>query len=161
MFNIKFVHLHTVCHQKVRLVAVRTMLQSSNNKIDLVYFPMVVLELVLTKYFLFQETFYVQRRGTDLGVNLAPFYSNCYMANFEDNLIYYEEPFINYVTVWKIYVWYILHMVGLTGHPILVHLPQYDVPELQTMVHCDQENITFWIAWSLRIYSVCRVSTDL
>ncbi|CAJ0947994.1 unnamed protein product [Ranitomeya imitator] len=53
-----------------------------------------LLTIILTRnYFLFQDDFYLQTRGTAMGSNVAPPYANCYMADFEESQIYLSFSF--------------------------------------------------------------------
>ncbi|CAJ0964829.1 unnamed protein product [Ranitomeya imitator] len=50
------------------------------------------------------DSFYLQRRGTAMGSNVAPPYANTYMALFETSVIYKHPLFIHNVSVWKRYI---------------------------------------------------------
>ncbi|CAJ0951440.1 unnamed protein product [Ranitomeya imitator] len=64
-----------------------------------------LVRLILTSnFFLFQDNFYLQIRGTAMGSNVAPQYANAYMADFEENIIYKQALFRENVIVWKRYI---------------------------------------------------------
>ncbi|XP_069613227.1 uncharacterized protein [Ranitomeya imitator] len=64
-----------------------------------------LLTIILTRnYFLFQDDFYLQIRGTAMGSNVAPPYANCYMADFEESQIYSHPLFRDNVIVWRRYI---------------------------------------------------------
>ncbi|CAJ0956844.1 unnamed protein product [Ranitomeya imitator] len=50
------------------------------------------------------DSFYLQRRGTAMGSNVAPPYANTYMALFETSVIYKHPLFIHNVSMWKRYI---------------------------------------------------------
>ncbi|CAJ0951139.1 unnamed protein product [Ranitomeya imitator] len=60
--------------------------------------------VLYNNFFLFQDSFYLQRRGTAMGSNVAPPYANTYMALFETSVIYKHPLFIHNVSVWKRYI---------------------------------------------------------
>ena len=59
--------------------------------------------IVLTKnYFRFQDRYYLQCRGTAMGSPTAVSYSNLFMAKFEEDYIYNNNPFSVYIkTYWR------------------------------------------------------------
>ncbi|XP_073398705.1 uncharacterized protein [Dendrobates tinctorius] len=60
-----------------------------------------LLELVLKEnYFLFQDTFYVQKQGTAIGSHVAPPYAIAYMASFEEDYIYTHPLYTQYSIAW-------------------------------------------------------------
>ncbi|XP_073441691.1 uncharacterized protein [Dendrobates tinctorius] len=68
-------------------------------------FCLDMLEVVLTKnFFLFEDQFFLQCRGTAMGSNVAPPYANIYMDFFEHNHIYPHPLFENQVALWKRYI---------------------------------------------------------
>ncbi|CAJ0929680.1 unnamed protein product [Ranitomeya imitator] len=63
-----------------------------------------LLTIVLhNNFFLFQDTFYLQKRGTAMGSNVAPPYANTYMTEFETYIIY-KHPLFRNVSLWKRFI---------------------------------------------------------
>ncbi|CAJ0965360.1 unnamed protein product [Ranitomeya imitator] len=63
-----------------------------------------LLTIVLyNNFFLFQDTFYLQKRGTAMGSNVAPPYANTYMTEFETSVIY-KHPLFQNVSLWKRFI---------------------------------------------------------
>ncbi|CAJ0963613.1 unnamed protein product [Ranitomeya imitator] len=50
------------------------------------------------------DQYYLQIRGTAMGSNVAPPYANCYMADFEETIIYSDSRFQDNVLLWKRYI---------------------------------------------------------
>uniref|UniRef100_A0A8C5LZ44 Helix-turn-helix domain-containing protein n=1 Tax=Leptobrachium leishanense TaxID=445787 RepID=A0A8C5LZ44_9ANUR len=70
-------------------------------------FVLSLLEYVLHhNYFLFQNHFYLQTRGTAMGTSCAPSYANLYLAWWEKLFVFSTEMmrFTNYVTKWLRYI---------------------------------------------------------
>ncbi|CAJ0944661.1 unnamed protein product [Ranitomeya imitator] len=63
--------------------------------------PLLALFKVLFKPY---DTFYLQKRGTAMGSNVAPPYANTYMAEFETSIIYGHPLFIQNVSLWKRFI---------------------------------------------------------
>uniref|UniRef100_A0A8C5LPP9 Reverse transcriptase domain-containing protein n=1 Tax=Leptobrachium leishanense TaxID=445787 RepID=A0A8C5LPP9_9ANUR len=70
-------------------------------------FVLILLEFVLNhNYFLFQNQFFLQIRGTTMGTSCAPSYANLYLAWWEELVVFSTEMmrFTNYVTNWMRYI---------------------------------------------------------
>ncbi|XP_073404906.1 decapping and exoribonuclease protein isoform X1 [Dendrobates tinctorius] len=81
------------------------LLTSTGMDVDQIHLCIDLLHLVLTSnFFLFQDDFYLQVRGTAMGSNVAPPYANAYMADFEESIIYKNDLFRNYAILWKRYI---------------------------------------------------------
>ncbi|CAJ0917066.1 unnamed protein product [Ranitomeya imitator] len=73
----------------------------TTNQIDLC---VELLTIVLyNNFFLFQDTFYLQKRGTAMDSNVAPPYANTYMTEFETSIIY-RHPLFKNVSLWKRFI---------------------------------------------------------
>ncbi|CAJ0953477.1 unnamed protein product [Ranitomeya imitator] len=76
--------------------SVHKLLTKSNFLPDQINLCVDLLTIILTKnFFMFQDDFYLQIRGTAMGSNVAPPYANCYMADFEESHIYSHPLFSN------------------------------------------------------------------
>ncbi|CAJ0955360.1 unnamed protein product [Ranitomeya imitator] len=83
----------------------RWLLSNNNMSPDLIDFCCTLLSIVLNNnFFLFEDAFYLQTKGSAMGSNVAPPYANAYMAHYEDTLIYTNELFLNHVLTWKRYI---------------------------------------------------------
>ncbi|CAJ0965043.1 unnamed protein product [Ranitomeya imitator] len=81
-------------------------LHSKNNMSpDLIDFCCELISIILNNnFFLFEDTYYLQIKGSAMGSNVAPPYANAYMAHYEDTSIYTHELFHNHVLTWKRYI---------------------------------------------------------
>ncbi|CAJ0964824.1 unnamed protein product [Ranitomeya imitator] len=65
-------------------------------------------DLRLLFFFLFEDTYYLQIKGSVMGSNMAPPYANAYMAHYEDTLIYAYDSLCRHVIAWKRYIDYLI-----------------------------------------------------
>ncbi|CAJ0963023.1 unnamed protein product [Ranitomeya imitator] len=64
-----------------------------------------LLTLVLTRnFFIFEDQFFIQRKGTAMGSNMAPPYANIFMDNFELTYVYTHPSFTSSVIYWRRYI---------------------------------------------------------
>ncbi|CAJ0956744.1 unnamed protein product [Ranitomeya imitator] len=64
-----------------------------------------LLSIVLNNnFFLFEDTYYLQIKGSAMGSNVAPPYANAYMAHYEDTSIYTQDLFRSHALTWKRYI---------------------------------------------------------
>ncbi|CAJ0964858.1 unnamed protein product [Ranitomeya imitator] len=64
-----------------------------------------LLGLVLTKnFFLFEDQYYMQQKGTAMGSNVAPPYANIFMDFFENTFVYCHPLFTSHVFFWQRYI---------------------------------------------------------
>ncbi|CAJ0949676.1 unnamed protein product [Ranitomeya imitator] len=85
--------------------SVHKLLTKSHFSPDQINLCVDLLTIILTKnFFMFQDDFYLQIRGTAMGSNVAPPYANCYMADFEESHIYSHPLFNDNVVLWKCYI---------------------------------------------------------
>ncbi|CAJ0949522.1 unnamed protein product [Ranitomeya imitator] len=83
----------------------RWLLSNNNMSPDLIDLCCTLLSIVLNNnFFLFEDSYYLQTKGSAMGSNVAPPYANAYMAHYEDTLIYTHELFRNHVLTWKRYI---------------------------------------------------------
>ncbi|CAJ0964548.1 unnamed protein product [Ranitomeya imitator] len=83
----------SITHDK-GIEATKFLLESSDMSVDSIQFCLDLLDIVLREnYFLFEDTFYVQRCGTAMGANVAPAYANAYMNFFEINYVFSNDLF--------------------------------------------------------------------
>ncbi|CAJ0932367.1 unnamed protein product [Ranitomeya imitator] len=63
------------------------------------------LTMVLTRiFFMFEDQFFIQKRGTAMGSNMAPPYANIFMDQFEMSFVYTHSSFKSYVAYWHRYI---------------------------------------------------------
>lgn len=68
-------------------------------------FLLELLRMILYKnYFRFQDTFYLQLKGTAMGSNVAPCYANIFMSNFEEEHIIHHPQWHHFIRVWMRYI---------------------------------------------------------
>ncbi|CAJ0930511.1 unnamed protein product [Ranitomeya imitator] len=64
-----------------------------------------LLTLILTKnFFIFEDQFFIQERGTAMGSNMAPPYANIFMDQFEKTFVYSHPSFILFASYWRRYI---------------------------------------------------------
>ncbi|CAJ0947986.1 unnamed protein product [Ranitomeya imitator] len=64
-----------------------------------------LLTLILTKnFFIFEDEFFIQEKGTAMGSNMAPPYANIFMDQFEKTLVYSHPSFISFASYWRRYI---------------------------------------------------------
>ncbi|CAJ0964481.1 unnamed protein product [Ranitomeya imitator] len=64
-----------------------------------------LLTLVLTRnFFIFEDQFFIQRKGTAMGSNVAPPYANIFMDHFESSHVYAHPGFASHVIYWRRYI---------------------------------------------------------
>ncbi|KAL2102084.1 hypothetical protein ACEWY4_003845 [Coilia grayii] len=64
-----------------------------------------LVKLILTcNYFLFQDAWFLQKRGVAMGSPFAPSFANIYMAHFEERYIYTNKRFTPHIALWKRYI---------------------------------------------------------
>ncbi|CAJ0944644.1 unnamed protein product [Ranitomeya imitator] len=56
------------------------------------------------KFFLFGDQYYIQKTGTAMGSNMAPPYTNIFMAAFEETYVYTHSLFQQHSIYWKRYI---------------------------------------------------------
>lgn len=89
LVTIDVVSLYTSIEHQKGIEAVRGLLSTSDYSIQQQNFVMELLEIVLYEnFFLFRDQFFIQKRGTAMGSNVAPPYANCYMSDFEERFVY-------------------------------------------------------------------------
>ncbi|CAJ0922383.1 unnamed protein product [Ranitomeya imitator] len=58
-----------------------------------------LLTLILTRnFFLFEDQFYIQKKGTAMGSNVAPPYANIFMGQFKITYVYPHPSFMSHMT---------------------------------------------------------------
>ncbi|CAJ0958837.1 unnamed protein product [Ranitomeya imitator] len=102
----------SISHDK-GIEATKSLLEESNHTPDTVQLCLDLLSLVLYEnYFLYEDTFYNQQRGTAMGSNMAPAYANAFMNHFEvrhvftnplfqQNAICYHRFIDDIFLIWK------------------------------------------------------------
>ncbi|CAJ0918791.1 unnamed protein product, partial [Ranitomeya imitator] len=63
------------------------------------------LTMVLTRnYFIFEDRFFIQKRGTAMGSNMAPPYANIFMDQFETSFVYTHSNFRSHAAYLRRYI---------------------------------------------------------
>ncbi|CAJ0956185.1 unnamed protein product [Ranitomeya imitator] len=98
--------LYTSIGHQQGIEAVMTYLQQHTTfTTDKLSFCRDLLGLVLTKnFFLFEDQYYMQQKGTAMGSNVAPPYANIFMDFFENTFVYCHPLFISHVFFWQRYI---------------------------------------------------------
>ncbi|CAJ0940256.1 unnamed protein product [Ranitomeya imitator] len=97
--------LYTSIPHEEGIQSIRHLLESNGGDVDHTSLCIDLLRIILTSnYFLFQDTFYLQKRGTAKGSHAAPPYANLYMVDFEESRIYPRPLFRDNVSVWRRYI---------------------------------------------------------
>lgn len=91
-------------------------------------------------YFLFEDQFYLQKRGTAMGLNVAPSYANAYMAHFKKIHIYPNHLYLKHAIVWQRYIDNIYCIWD--GDILFNYLNSIGI-ELQFTIHHDLPQINF------------------
>ncbi|CAJ0953503.1 unnamed protein product [Ranitomeya imitator] len=96
--------LYTSIEHARGLSAVGVALAGSDMAPECARFALALLGFILGRnFFLFGDEFYLQRRGTAMGSNVAPTYANIYMAVLEGDHVY-NSSFWGHVRGWRRYI---------------------------------------------------------
>ncbi|CAJ0947598.1 unnamed protein product [Ranitomeya imitator] len=102
-FDVK--DLYTLIPHTKGVSSTRWLLSIHNMRPNPIDFCCELLSIVLTNnFFLFEDTYCLQIKGSAMGLNMAPPYTNAYMAHHEDTLIYAHDSFRRHVIAWKRYI---------------------------------------------------------
>ncbi|CAJ0917692.1 unnamed protein product [Ranitomeya imitator] len=102
-FDVK--DLYTSIPHTNGIQSVRWLLTTNHMNPDLSDLCCELLSIVLNNnFFLFEDTYYLQIKGSAMGSNVAPPYANAYMAHYEDTSIYTQDLFRSHALTWKRYI---------------------------------------------------------
>ncbi|CAJ0928205.1 unnamed protein product [Ranitomeya imitator] len=92
--------LYTSIRHQDGIESVMSLLSSHTNfSIQQQKFCKDLLTLVLPRnFFIFEDQFFIQRKGTAMGSNMAPPYANIFMDHFELTYVYTHPSFMSYTT---------------------------------------------------------------
>ncbi|CAJ0952342.1 unnamed protein product [Ranitomeya imitator] len=97
--------LYTSIPHTQGILSVRHLLTNSLLHPDVINLCIDLLTIVLTKnFFMFEDQFFLQTKGTAMGSNVAPPYANSYMALFEEEIVYPDPLFQAYCPFWRHYI---------------------------------------------------------
>ncbi|CAJ0950204.1 unnamed protein product [Ranitomeya imitator] len=97
--------LYTSIPHEEGIHSVRHLLEGTDMDTDQISLCIDLLRIILTSnFFLFQDTFYLQKRGTAMGSHAAPPYANAYMVHFEESSFYKNSLFRENIIIWKRYI---------------------------------------------------------
>ncbi|XP_073433457.1 uncharacterized protein [Dendrobates tinctorius] len=104
------------------------------------------LKLVLNNnYFLFEDQFYLQARGTAMGANVAPPYANIFMCKFEADFVYTHHLYRKHALTWLRYIDDIFCVwTGDTNSLTdFVHDLNQSIPNLTFTSHSNTQSVSF------------------
>ncbi|CAJ0959711.1 unnamed protein product [Ranitomeya imitator] len=94
----------SITHEK-GIAASKRLLERSGRSSNSTQLCLDLLRIVLYEnFFLYGDTYYVQRQGTAMGSNVAPAYANAYMDSFEETFVYTDDRFKRYVDCYLRYI---------------------------------------------------------
>ncbi|CAJ0958904.1 unnamed protein product [Ranitomeya imitator] len=94
----------SISHDK-GMEATRSLLSTSDLSDGSIQFCMDLLQIVLHEnFFLYEDTFYVQKRGTAMGSHVAPAYANAFMNKFETDYVFENNLFLQYARTYYRYI---------------------------------------------------------
>ncbi|CAJ0963730.1 unnamed protein product [Ranitomeya imitator] len=94
----------SITHEK-GILAVDRLLNEAGTHIKIRRFCTDLLNLVLReKYFMFEDTFFIQQQGTAMGSHVAPPYAIVYMSSFEQDFVYTHPLFQTHSRIWRRYI---------------------------------------------------------
>ncbi|XP_077151982.1 uncharacterized protein LOC143815994 isoform X1 [Ranitomeya variabilis] len=145
--------LYTSIEHVKGIAATKSLLEKSGMSIRTSQLCLELLTLILYEnFFLYQDTYYVQTRGTAMGSNVAPAYANAFMNQFEIEHIYDNELFLTYVTNYVRYIddiFFIWTGTADTLHHFFTYLNSIS-PGLQFTIHHDTQKISFLDTWVIK-----------
>ncbi|XP_077111244.1 uncharacterized protein LOC143767108 [Ranitomeya variabilis] len=138
--------LYTAIQHTKGIEATRLLLHQSTIPEDAIQFCLDLLTLVLYEnYFLFEDTFYIQKCGTAMGSNVAPAYANAFMNHFETTHVFNNELYLQHALCYHRYIDDIFLI--WTGPPdTLTTFHSYlnsILPELQFTIYCNTDSVPF------------------
>ncbi|CAJ0966407.1 unnamed protein product [Ranitomeya imitator] len=138
--------LYTSIQHTKGIEATRYLLHQSSLSGEAIQFCLDLLHLVLYEnYFLFEDTFYIQKCGTAMGSNVAPAYANAFMNHFETTYVFNNNLFLQFATGYHRYI----DDIFLVWTGTLDSLKSFHVflnsifPELQFTMHHNTESVPF------------------
>ncbi|CAJ0961482.1 unnamed protein product, partial [Ranitomeya imitator] len=138
--------LYTSIQHTKGIEATRYLLHQSSLSGEAIQFCLDLLHLVLYEnYFLFEDTFYIQKCGTAMGSNVAPAYANAFMNHFETTYVFNNNLFLQFATGYHRYI----DDIFLVWTGTLDSLKSFHVflnsifPELQFTMHHSTESVPF------------------
>ncbi|CAJ0965023.1 unnamed protein product, partial [Ranitomeya imitator] len=105
-----------------------------------------LLKIVLYEnFFLYEDTFYIQRQGTAMGSNVVPAYANAFMNLIEEHYVYTDARFEQHISCYHRYIDNIFFIwTGPTDSLLAFHQSLNLVyPELQFTIHYDSKQVSF------------------
>ncbi|CAJ0933921.1 unnamed protein product [Ranitomeya imitator] len=135
----------SITHDK-GIEATRYLLESSDMSIDSIQFCLDLLDIVLCEnYFLYEDTFYVQKCGTAMGANVAPAYANAYVNLFEIKHVFPNDLFSRFALGYHRYIDDIFFIWTGTSNSMFDFVSQLNsiYPELQFTLHHSTESVPF------------------
>ncbi|CAJ0966253.1 unnamed protein product [Ranitomeya imitator] len=135
----------SITHEK-GIAASKLLLENSGRSTTSVHLCLDLLRLVLYEnFFLYEDTYYVQRQGPTMGSNVAPAYANAYMNSFEESFVYTDIRYKQHIDSYLCYIDDIFFIwTGPTDTLQAFHQTLNSIyPELQFTIHYDPSRISF------------------
>ncbi|CAJ0940289.1 unnamed protein product, partial [Ranitomeya imitator] len=135
----------SIAHDK-GIEATKSLLEESELTTDTIQLCLDLLRLILYEnYFLYEDTFYNQQRGTAMGSNVAPAYANAFMNHFEVNYVFTNLLFQQHVICYHRFIddiFLIWTGTAATLNTFYLFLNSIH-PELQFTIHQDKDSVPF------------------
>lgn len=145
--------LYTNIPHDIGLTALEFFLDTRPNSLPPTSFLCEMAKLILTKnYFLFNNDFYLQVRGTAMGATFAPDYANLFMGFLEQRYIHSNNPFLDNILLYKRYIDDLFILWRGTENELL-DFHQYVnslVDSINFSLEYDKKKIHFLDTWAVR-----------
>ncbi|CAJ0941359.1 unnamed protein product [Ranitomeya imitator] len=138
--------LYTSIQHSKGMEVTKHLLQLSNMSNDAIQFCLDLLHIVLYEnYFLWGDTFYVQRCGTAMGSNVTPAYANAFMNFFKIMHVYTNDLFRQHILGYHRYIDDVFFIWTGTTDSLMSFYAQLNsiLPELQFTIHHDKKSVPF------------------
>ncbi|CAJ0952209.1 unnamed protein product [Ranitomeya imitator] len=139
-------NLYTSISHDKGIEATKFLLEDSDLSADSIQLCLDLLKLVLYEnFFLYEDTFYNQKRGTAMGSNVAPAYANAFMNHFEIIYVFTHSSFQQSAICYHRFIDGIfLIWKGTPATLNTFHLYLNSIfPELQFTIHYDKDSVPF------------------
>ncbi|CAJ0936373.1 unnamed protein product [Ranitomeya imitator] len=150
-------------HQKGMEAVKLFLMQHTNFSNDQLAFCRDLLSLILTKiFFLFEDQFFFQIKGTAMGSNVAPPYANIFMDYFEKSFVYPHFLFTAHILYWRRFIDDIFFVWTGTSEDLLLFHNDLNssISGLSFTIHSDQHSVNI-LDTTITIMSNGTLESDL